>query len=484
MGPATVPLRVAGMYVYVPESGIATRDGLNVYDLRARWHPVRGRAAGVAARRVRVGAQERRRRASGWYAALNYNAQDVAWKPLVTLRYAWFSGDKPGHVRSGKASTRCTSAAAIRDWYQGKLASTLFNNTNLASVARRSRVTPDERNILQLIALAFRAVRDELAARGSRREPAGRRPAAASRQGARERGRTSSGRTLFDKHVNVNVFAAYACARRGVQGPVREPGRQRAGAGAESGRSSMSTTEDDRTKAGALPPRALPHDVAAAVRALLPLPLVPARDGLGLRAERDDRGRPRRAPARATSTSSTRRRRAARARRSRAARSAASRCGATTRAAATLVRFVRVGTLDEPDRLPPDVHIFTMSKQPWVILAGGAPAFEEFYDIAALWPAGEPRAARRRIARSSASRSAWSRRRATMTSDASCAMIGVLIIAHDTLPDSLVKAVTHVLGTTPPQLETLSVAGHRRSVRPASRRARASSTGSTPATAC
>ncbi len=37
-------------------------------------------------------------------------------------------------------------------------------------------------------------------------------------------------------------------------------------------------------------------------------------------------------------------------------------------------------------------------------------------------------------------------------------MIGILIIAHDTLPDSLVKAVTHVLGTKPPQFETLSVA--------------------------
>ena len=37
-------------------------------------------------------------------------------------------------------------------------------------------------------------------------------------------------------------------------------------------------------------------------------------------------------------------------------------------------------------------------------------------------------------------------------------MIGVLIIAHDTLPDSLVKAVTHVLGVRPPQLDTLSVA--------------------------
>jgi PTS system mannose-specific IIA component len=37
-------------------------------------------------------------------------------------------------------------------------------------------------------------------------------------------------------------------------------------------------------------------------------------------------------------------------------------------------------------------------------------------------------------------------------------MIGVLIIAHDTLPDSLVKAVTHVLGVKPPQFQTLSVA--------------------------
>jgi PTS system mannose-specific IIA component len=36
-------------------------------------------------------------------------------------------------------------------------------------------------------------------------------------------------------------------------------------------------------------------------------------------------------------------------------------------------------------------------------------------------------------------------------------MIGILIIAHDTLPDSLVKAVAHVLGTRPAQFETLSV---------------------------
>src|ERR1043165_9021048 len=43
------------------------------------------------------------------------------------------------------------------------------------------------------------------------------------------------------------------------------------------------------------------------------------------------------------------------------------------------VRFVRVGTLDEPDRLPPDVHIFTASKQPWGILSAGTPAVAEYY---------------------------------------------------------------------------------------------------------
>ena len=50
------------------------------------------------------------------------------------------------------------------------------------------------------------------------------------------------------------------------------------------------------------------------------------------------------------------------------------------------IHFVRVGTLDEPDRLPPDIHIFTASKQPWVTLAPGIPAVKEFYRPAEHWP--------------------------------------------------------------------------------------------------
>ena len=41
--------------------------------------------------------------------------------------------------------------------------------------------------------------------------------------------------------------------------------------------------------------------------------------------------------------------------------------------------FVRVGTLDNPDACPPQVHIFTRSKQPWFELPMDAPAYEIFY---------------------------------------------------------------------------------------------------------
>jgi len=50
------------------------------------------------------------------------------------------------------------------------------------------------------------------------------------------------------------------------------------------------------------------------------------------------------------------------------------------------VRFVRVGTLDEPDRLPPDIHIYTQSKQPWVVLPAATPAVPEYYKAAERWP--------------------------------------------------------------------------------------------------
>ncbi len=48
--------------------------------------------------------------------------------------------------------------------------------------------------------------------------------------------------------------------------------------------------------------------------------------------------------------------------------------------------FVRAGTLDVPSSVVPDVHIFTRSKVPWVVLPPTVPAFEAFYDVKTLWP--------------------------------------------------------------------------------------------------
>jgi hypothetical protein len=55
--------------------------------------------------------------------------------------------------------------------------------------------------------------------------------------------------------------------------------------------------------------------------------------------------------------------------------------------AGPVVKFVRVGTLDDPDLLPPDIHIFTASKQPWIVIPEGTPAVAEYYDRDEYWPA-------------------------------------------------------------------------------------------------
>ncbi len=52
------------------------------------------------------------------------------------------------------------------------------------------------------------------------------------------------------------------------------------------------------------------------------------------------------------------------------------------------IRFIRVGTLDDPARCPPDIHIFTASKLPWVAIPEGARAVPEFYSYRETWPAG------------------------------------------------------------------------------------------------
>ena len=47
--------------------------------------------------------------------------------------------------------------------------------------------------------------------------------------------------------------------------------------------------------------------------------------------------------------------------------------------------FLRVGTLDDPNRHPPDVHIFTETKQDWVVFPEGAHVEPVYYDYKTTW---------------------------------------------------------------------------------------------------
>ena len=48
--------------------------------------------------------------------------------------------------------------------------------------------------------------------------------------------------------------------------------------------------------------------------------------------------------------------------------------------------FVRVGTLEEPGRVEPDVHIYASDRLAWVRIPEGAKAFEEYYSPKQEWP--------------------------------------------------------------------------------------------------
>lgn len=59
--------------------------------------------------------------------------------------------------------------------------------------------------------------------------------------------------------------------------------------------------------------------------------------------------------------------------------------------------FVRAGTLDKPEAVRPDVHIFTRSKLPWLDLPEGVLAFESIYNIEEVWSAESRERLRRNL---------------------------------------------------------------------------------------
>jgi hypothetical protein len=51
------------------------------------------------------------------------------------------------------------------------------------------------------------------------------------------------------------------------------------------------------------------------------------------------------------------------------------------------IAFVRTGTLDHPHDIVPDIHIYTTTKRPWVVLPPDKPAVPEYFNSKEYWPA-------------------------------------------------------------------------------------------------
>ena len=54
-------------------------------------------------------------------------------------------------------------------------------------------------------------------------------------------------------------------------------------------------------------------------------------------------------------------------------------------AAKDAVRFIRIGTLDNPEAFPPDIHIFTATKRSWVNLQSEGSVVDEYYKRSDYW---------------------------------------------------------------------------------------------------
>ncbi len=160
--------------------------------------------------------------ASGWYAEATWHPSSLPWRPIATLRYASFSGDRPG-TADWEGFDPLFYGGSTPNWYQGKVASTLLANTNLDAVAASLTLAPNARNIVQLVYLGFAAAQAN--------SPLVVPPAGGPVPNGGGVPVQALGREIdviytytFDKAANVNLFAGYVAPGAGYQQAYAEQG--------------------------------------------------------------------------------------------------------------------------------------------------------------------------------------------------------------------------------------------------------------------
>lgn len=119
------------------------RDGLEVFDLRARWQPENS-AAFVSAEAALQRNDRFSMRATGAMAELGYRFAKARWQPEIGYRIAKFSGDDAATTRFERWDP-LLSGGNGEQWVQGINHFKIFQNSNLIAHRVQLRVRPSAR---------------------------------------------------------------------------------------------------------------------------------------------------------------------------------------------------------------------------------------------------------------------------------------------------------------------------------------------------
>jgi len=141
----TTTVGVTYMKLFAHEDLEPGRDGLNVFNLRAYSAPL-PRSPGLSFEFEY--ASERNGDAldsNAWTLLGAYQLGNLAWKPKLSYRYAFFQGDNPGTTANEAFDPLLPGFHDWGSWWQGEIGGEYFlSNSNLISHQIRAHVEPGE----------------------------------------------------------------------------------------------------------------------------------------------------------------------------------------------------------------------------------------------------------------------------------------------------------------------------------------------------
>jgi len=143
LGDATT---LGATYLHTLATDYATRNGMNVFDVRAFTAPLRtlpGLSFEIEYAYEKNGDLIK---SDAWNALAAYEFSGIKWKPKLSYRYAFFEGDDPATTTVNEGfDPLLTGFYDWGTWWQGEIGGEYFlSNSNLISHQVRVHVTPND----------------------------------------------------------------------------------------------------------------------------------------------------------------------------------------------------------------------------------------------------------------------------------------------------------------------------------------------------